>query len=143
VQDADDFDEPWFDRAVEDDMDGFGDWRLAAFVAGAPDVQAAQSGREFAAVQAGNAQRAGRHPPHRRRQQAAIADARLDAMPGLARAQDAGEVDLSRIGQPIARQGSARGQIVEPDVEVGVLNFRESAAIERREPRLDMGPQRL
>ena len=84
VQHADDLDEAGFGRTIEDDMRRIADRRLEAFGAAVSDMKAANPLGKLAAVGRRTPMRISGDPPQRRRQERAIADARLGAVRRLA-----------------------------------------------------------
>jgi len=87
MQHADDIDQSGAECAIENHMNRLKNWSLSAFVTAMPDVIAANANEQFAAVHRRISHWRSRKPPHRCRQQSAVADARLVTVHRLAGAQ--------------------------------------------------------
>ena len=138
MQHPDDLDDPRALRAIENHMNGVTDWSLTTVVAAVADVIAAQAGKQIAAIDTYGYSRADCNAPQRRRQQCAIAQARVGAVHGFTGAQDRRNIRLRRFGKAVARHGSPRrrGEVVQSGIEIGVTHLGETSVFQRVEPGL-------
>lgn len=103
MQHANHLDQVGTGDAIEDDMDRPSDRRFATLGAAVANMKAAEPRREFVAIHRGGSSGITGNPAQRRCQEAAIADAGLGPVAGLARAQAPLDVGFSRAREPITK----------------------------------------
>lgn len=146
VEHANDFDDVRLRHAIEDHMHRVRDRRLVAFAATVPDVKAAHTRPQLAAVGGRTPLRVFSNATHRGEEERRMG-AGIAPMPFFARPQNRTDIAPGRLCKPVARHGgSGVGRIdeaIEPIFEVGIIDFLVVATLKVGEPGIDAPPQPL